>query len=192
MPRRPPASPPSPPPPPAAAAKASSTLPPPFITIIILTTRKPSISPSTFRSSYDSFVDLLKTLLGDTFPLSHRRSFIAHPESRPGVAMPPPWLAPPLRDPSRPTQQDVAAMETGFDCVAEMTFADMAAYERFSARNQEPEVVGRLADVVEGFLDRAKVMMAFVGDVEETHAERRGSCPWEHEGREGEEREKEG
>ncbi|KAL4901503.1 hypothetical protein BDW74DRAFT_181793 [Aspergillus multicolor] len=160
----------------ATQTSPTSTLPTPFVTIIVLTTRKPTISPATFRARYDAFVDLLKVLLGDTFPLCHRRSFIAHPEhssSQPSVSSRPNWLAPPLREPGR--HQHAAVLETGFDCVAELTFADQEAYERWSARNQEPDVASQLTVAVESFMDRAAVMMAYVGDVKETRGERRRS-----------------
>lgn len=51
-------------------------------TILALIYRKPSLTPDQFRTHYDTVhVPLLKSLVGDTFPMTHTRNYITRTQS---------------------------------------------------------------------------------------------------------------
>ncbi|PWY67881.1 hypothetical protein BO70DRAFT_366178 [Aspergillus heteromorphus CBS 117.55] len=110
------------------------------ISLLLLGTRNPTIPPSTFKAHLESHVELIKRLTGDAFPLAHRRSYIL-----------------------RTTQSDFE-----FDSVAELTFEDQAALERFQARVRAPEAAKLLKEDEDRFSDRGRLCIVRLGEVVET------------------------
>ncbi|KAJ5716803.1 hypothetical protein N7488_002449 [Penicillium malachiteum] len=55
-----------------------------------------------------------------------------------------------------------------FDAYAELTFADQAAFQAFSAKIRAPEAAAQIAADEERFLDKSKLGVALIGDVIET------------------------
>lgn len=59
-------------------------------TVLALIFRKPSITPDQFRTHYDTVhVPLLKSLVGDTFPMTHTRNYITRTSSASPPSSPP-------------------------------------------------------------------------------------------------------
>jgi hypothetical protein len=44
--------------------------------VLIIAYRKPGLTPDEFRTRYEAHAMLIKRLAGDTFPISHRRTYI--------------------------------------------------------------------------------------------------------------------
>ncbi|KAL5355277.1 EthD domain-containing protein [Aspergillus floccosus] len=134
---------------------------------LILATRKPNISPSTFRTRYEAHVELLKRISTSDFPLSHRRSYIARTTS---TSNSPPENNDTLpRNASTPAAVIVGQQaDIDFDAIAELTFADDAALQAFMAKVSAPEAAKLIADDEEGFSDRERLRIVMVGDVVET------------------------
>lgn len=55
-----------------------------------------------------------------------------------------------------------------FDATAELTFESQAAYDRFVARVQQPEIAAQISADKERFLETSTVGIAMVGDVTDT------------------------
>ncbi|KAJ0420279.1 EthD domain-containing protein [Aspergillus carlsbadensis] len=130
---------------------------------LIIAYRKPGLTPDEFHTRYEAHAALIKRLAGDTFPISHRRTYIARTTAH--------------TPPEGATQRNAttpAAMLRGtqadadFDAIAELTFADQASFERFAGRIQVPEIAAELAADEEGFLETQTVTIVMVGDVAET------------------------
>jgi hypothetical protein len=139
------------------------------IKALILSSRKPGLTLEEFRTAYKSHLELIKRLAGDTFPLSHRRTYIARTTLGP--------------DPNDPTSSEntTARNQTtpvvvvrgqqadfDFDATAELTFADQEAADRFRARIGQMDVAKQLLEDEERFLDRERVGIVMIGDVTET------------------------
>jgi hypothetical protein len=61
-----------------------------------------------------------------------------------------------------------AQADADFDAFAELGFADQAAFERFVARVQSPEVAAEIKADEEGFFETERVTIVMVGEVCET------------------------
>ncbi|KAL3483115.1 EthD domain-containing protein [Aspergillus germanicus] len=125
------------------------------------------LSPDEFHTCYEAHAALIKHPAGDTFPVSHRRTYIA----RTTVHSPPPPTGGDTtsRNPTTPaTMLRGAQADADFDAIAELTFADQAAFERFVARVQRPEVAAEIKADEEGFLETERVTIVMVGEVCET------------------------
>ena len=131
--------------------------------VLIHAHRLPGISPEDFRTHYEAHIDLFKNLMGDVFPSSHRRAYIAR--SR---------VESPLQDASEPNATTPAAVIVGqqsdyeYDCLAEMTFADQASWEACVAKVRSPEINEQIAADEDKFYDRSKTKVVILGDVVET------------------------
>src|ERR1700722_15871614 len=96
--------------------------------------RKPGLSPEDFKRHYEAHIDLIKRLVGNDFPLSHRRSYVARSTveaasddtSSRNATTPATVIA--------GTQSDF-----DFDAVAELTFANQAAFQAFTAKIYAPD-----------------------------------------------------
>ncbi|PLB46736.1 hypothetical protein P170DRAFT_221269 [Aspergillus steynii IBT 23096] len=133
------------------------------VRLIITSSRKPGLSPEAFKFLYEVHVDLIKRLAPDTFPLCHRRSYLA----RTTVSSPPDDAT--SRNRNTPaTVLRGAQSDFDFDATAELTFVDQAAFERFAARMQEPHVAEEIGADEEQFLERSTVAIAMIDGVCET------------------------
>ncbi|KAL4865078.1 hypothetical protein BDV12DRAFT_155549 [Aspergillus spectabilis] len=139
------------------------------IKALILSSRKPGLTLEEFRTAYEAHVQLIKRLAGDTFPLSHRRTYIARTTIEPGTDDPSSSDITTARNPTTPAivvRGEQADFD--FDATAELTFADQEAADRFMARIGQIEVAKQLLEDEERFLDRERVGIVMVGDVTET------------------------
>ncbi|PWY88823.1 hypothetical protein BO94DRAFT_574830 [Aspergillus sclerotioniger CBS 115572] len=104
--------------------------------ILLLAHRKPTLSPTTFHTYYESHIELLKRVTGSDFPLSHRRSYIARTTTTTNTPPSPTSV----EEASHPATLLLGQQSNfPFDAIAELTFEDRAAFERFTAKIQEPE-----------------------------------------------------
>jgi hypothetical protein len=125
--------------------------------------RKPGLSPEDFKRHYEAHIDLVKRLAGNDFPLSHRRSYIARSTVEAASDDTSPHNA--------TTPATVIAgkqLDFDFDAVAELTFANQAAFQAFTAKIYAPDIAAQLAADEEKFLDRSKLSIVMLGDVIET------------------------
>lgn len=125
--------------------------------ILIFAFRKQGTTPEEFRAHYEnSHVPLVKDIGGDHFPLSHTRHYI---DRAPGKA-----------DGTERNAHYPASVLVGtqadfdYDSIAELTFADVTAFQTFFALCQQPDNAARLQADEEQFLDRAKMTVVAVGE----------------------------
>ncbi|PYH42550.1 EthD domain-containing protein [Aspergillus saccharolyticus JOP 1030-1] len=122
------------------------------IRLLVFVHRHPSLTPTAFRDCYETHVALLQRLTTTTFPLSHRRSYLARN----------------LVDAGSDTLPLHQPVDITYDAIAELTFADHAALAAFQARITAPDVAAQIAADEETFLDRAKLRVVWLGDVVES------------------------
>ncbi|PYH31869.1 EthD domain-containing protein [Aspergillus neoniger CBS 115656] len=124
--------------------------------ILLKATRLPDTSPSTFKSRLEAHIELVKRLTGPDFPLSHRRSYIDRPTT-------------PYSEGTYPTTVLLGRQsDFSFDAIAELTFEDEAAFERFQAKLGEPEIARAIQEDEHGWSDRGKLGIVVLGEVRET------------------------
>ncbi|PYH95681.1 hypothetical protein BO71DRAFT_482719 [Aspergillus ellipticus CBS 707.79] len=139
------------------------------ITLLLLGYRTPSISPETFQTHLESHVALIQSLAGDAFPLSHRRSYIARTTIIPTPDDVPASISTSVRNATTPAVVILGQQsDFEFDSVAELTFEDQAALERFQARVKAPEAARVLREDEDRFSDRGRVCIVRLGEVRET------------------------
>ncbi|GCB21694.1 hypothetical protein AAWM_04579 [Aspergillus awamori] len=136
------------------------------VQVIIYAYRKPGLDLQTFKDRYEAHIELVKRLSGDDFPLSHKRMYVArttieNPQTGENNNSTRNALTPATVLVGQQTDFD-------FDAYAELTFADQAAFQTFSAKVMAPEAAAQIAADEEGFLDRSKLGIALLGDVVET------------------------
>ncbi|GLB07563.1 hypothetical protein ABZX51_007354 [Aspergillus tubingensis] len=137
------------------------------VRVIIYAYRKPGIDLQTFKDRYEAHIQLVKRLSGDDFPLSHKRMYIAR------TTIENPQAGENNNNSTRNALTPATVLvgqqtDFDFDAYAELTFADQAAFQTFSAKVMAPEAAAQIAADEEGFLDRSKLGIALLGDVVET------------------------
>ncbi|KAA8649387.1 hypothetical protein EYZ11_005645 [Aspergillus tanneri] len=131
--------------------------------VLVYAHRLPGISPEDFKQHYEAHIELFKRLVGDDFPLSHRRVYIA----RTAVEAAPDGAS--ARNATTPATVVVGQQsDYDYDCLAEMTFADQASWEACVAKAYAPEISAQIAADEDKFYDRSKTGVVIVGDVTET------------------------
>ncbi|OJJ70164.1 hypothetical protein ASPBRDRAFT_32040 [Aspergillus brasiliensis CBS 101740] len=136
------------------------------VRVLIYAYRKPGLDLQTFKDRYEAHIELVKRLSGDDFPLSHKRTYIARTTIE---QQPPAGEGNSTRNAFTPATVLVGQQtDFDFDAYAELTFADQAAFQTFSAKVMAPEAAAQIAADEEGFLDRSKLGIALLGDVVET------------------------
>lgn len=120
--------------------------------------RKPGLSPSDFKSHYETaHIPLLLSLMGPVFPVSHSRFYL---HRNPG-------------DTSSSDRSNASYLPTVFagtpddfdyDVYCELVYEDKAAFEAFHARMGEPEVAAKIAEDEEKFIDHRKSKVAAVNE----------------------------
>ncbi|CRG84842.1 hypothetical protein PISL3812_02030 [Talaromyces islandicus] len=129
------------------------------VNVIALIYRNPNVPPEEFKIRYEAHIELIKRVAGETFPLVHRRSYLAR---TPGLSFAGEGEG------GRPAtlfagqQSDFA-----FDAVVELTFENQAAFQAFSGRIYSPNVIELLGGE-EGFMDRRRLGAVLVSQVVET------------------------
>ncbi|PYH30088.1 EthD domain-containing protein [Aspergillus neoniger CBS 115656] len=137
------------------------------VRVIIYAYRKPGLDLQTFKERYEAHIQLVKRLSGDDFPLSHKRMYIAR------TTIENPQAGENNNNSTRNALTPATVLvgqqtDFDFDAYAELTFADQAAFQTFSAQVMAPEAAAQIAADEEGFLDRSKLGIALLGDVVET------------------------
>lgn len=101
--------------------------------VLVYAYRKPGVSPDDFKNHYEAHIDLFKRLTGDDFPLSHRRIYIARSSvetTSDGASS---------RNATTPATVIVGQQsDYDYDCLAELTFSDAAAWEACVAKVRSP------------------------------------------------------
>jgi EthD domain len=126
-------------------------------TILLLAYRKPGVSPTEFKSHYESsHVPILQSIAGSLFPTSHTRRYIHRVQgSADGGA----------DNTSHPATVLIGEQaDFEYDAIVELVFDNEAAFHAFSARISESEAAERIARDENLFLDRAKMKAVVVGD----------------------------
>lgn len=131
--------------------------------VLIYAHRLPGVSPEDFKKHYEVHIDLFKRLMGEDFPLSHRRVYL----QRSTVDTAPEGAS--ARNATTPATVIVGQQsDYDYDCLAEMTFADRASWEACIAKVSSPEISAQIAADEDKFYDRSKTGLVVVGDVTET------------------------
>ncbi|PYH91559.1 hypothetical protein BO71DRAFT_401262 [Aspergillus ellipticus CBS 707.79] len=144
---------PPPPPPPPPTAKM------PF-TLLLFVHRKPDVSPEFFKIEYEKHIEHVKRLAWDTFPLTHKRTYIA----RTTVDTPPEGAS--ERNALTPATVFAGKQsDYDYDVMAEVTFVDKAGFEAFWKKTSLPEAEAELRAHEKEFMDAKKFGVVVVGDL---------------------------
>lgn len=121
----------------------------------IFVTRKPTLTPAEFKTHWDTkHVELIKSIAGEHFPITHTRHYIARPAERNGT-----WPAAVLLG----TQEDFT-----YDGIAELVFQDEQAFQTFFAIVSDLESAAKIAADEEAFIVREKTKAVVNGDTSVT------------------------
>ncbi|KAL2850256.1 EthD domain-containing protein [Aspergillus pseudoustus] len=121
-------------------------------TFAIFVTRKADISPTEFRTHWETnHIPILQRLGGPNFPLSHTRHYLSRDETLPGF----------------PVSPIIVGSEGDFryDAFAVVTFASEAAFQAFLPVMSSPEVV----EDENRFTDRGKLRVVALGQIRRTN-----------------------
>lgn len=119
------------------------------VRVLILATRKPDLDPEEFKAHYDGIhVPLIQELTGSLFPLSHTRWYVERKQTT-------------LDD---GTVHYPASVVSGnqndfqVDAVSELVFESYEAYNQFNAALMQDEILKKVQEDCEKFLDLRKGM----------------------------------
>jgi hypothetical protein len=122
---------------------------------LLFITRKPTITPAEFKTHWDTkHVELLKSIAGDHFPISHTRRYIARPAEQNNA-----WPAAVLVG----SQEDFT-----YDGIAELVFWDEQAFRTFLAIVSAEEAAARIVTDEETFIVREKMKAVVMGETSVT------------------------
>ncbi|KAF1959505.1 hypothetical protein CC80DRAFT_406193 [Byssothecium circinans] len=118
-------------------------------------TRKPTLTPAEFKKHWDTkHVELIKSIAGEHFPITHTRHYIARPTEQNST-----WPAAVLVG----SQEDFT-----YDGIAELVFHDEQAFQTFFATVSAPEAAAKIAADEENFTVREKMKAVVKGDTSVT------------------------
>ncbi|KAF2662134.1 hypothetical protein K491DRAFT_686627 [Lophiostoma macrostomum CBS 122681] len=122
--------------------------------VLLFITRKPTLSPTEFRSHWDTkHVELLKSIAGSDFPLTHTRQYISRTDQY-GF-----WNAAVLVG----AQEDFT-----YDGIAELVFEDEAAFQSFFGIVSAPEAAAKISADEDTFMVREKMKAVVLGETSVT------------------------
>lgn len=125
--------------------------------VLIFAYRKPGISPSKFKTHYETrHVPLVKAIAGPLFPKSHVRRYVQRASG--GRDSPPSNAHHPA------TVLIGSQSDFDYDAIAELIFKDEGAFQAFFAKVSEPEAAAKIAKDEEQFLDRTRMKVVVLGD----------------------------
>jgi hypothetical protein len=129
--------------------------------IFLFITRKPSLTPEEFKDYYENtHIPLLKSLVGDLFPLHHTRQYFARTD-RKGFG------GPANRD--HPNYLLRGAPEGfDFDVIAELAWENEKVFHEFYKAIYKSDVAAKLALDEEHFLDSGSLRSVVVGETADT------------------------
>jgi hypothetical protein len=120
--------------------------------LLLFVTRRPDLSPEEFKAHWETkHVELIKSIAGDQFPISHTRTYLARPAQAENATWPAAVLV--------GSQEDFS-----YDGFAELVFADEAAFKSFFALVSEPENAAKIAADEEKFAVRESIKAVVIGD----------------------------
>ncbi|KAI6092270.1 hypothetical protein F4821DRAFT_159952 [Hypoxylon rubiginosum] len=129
--------------------------------VVALLRRKEGLSPSQFRTYYDTVhLPLLKSLVGSTAPLIHTRHYVSHEAatalgSSESIATLGSMAA--SGKEFHPTiMYQGSPSDVSFDSLTVMTWADKESWESFLKIFQSKVVAEKIDEDEENFLDRAR------------------------------------
>ncbi|KAF2007135.1 hypothetical protein P154DRAFT_481166 [Amniculicola lignicola CBS 123094] len=120
-------------------------------TLVFFMSRLPTLSHADFKHCLETqYIPLLKSIVGEEFPLSYTRHYIDYEANPHG---------------------NIKAMEEGeaaFDAIGVLTFADKAHLERFSRRAGEGDNGGRLRECKRSWMEVEAMRGWVVGETRST------------------------
>ncbi|KAF2468318.1 uncharacterized protein BDR25DRAFT_231806 [Lindgomyces ingoldianus] len=124
-------------------------------TVIALIYRKPGLTPAQFRTHYDTVhVPLLKSLVGDTFPITHTRNYVTRTRTRSDDMAPTSISSDSNNELWLPTLYRGQPSDFPYDSMTVMVWEDKTAFERFCEVFYHEEVQEKMQDDEEKFIDR--------------------------------------
>ncbi|KAK6221591.1 hypothetical protein LQW54_001363 [Pestalotiopsis sp. IQ-011] len=125
--------------------------------ILIFAFRKIGTTPEQFRAHYeDSHVPLVKEIAGEHFPLSHNRRYVHRTAGKAEGTE---------RNADYPaTVLFGSQAEFDYDAFAELTFADVTAFQTFFGITQKPENQERIQADEAKFLDSSRMTVVVLGE----------------------------
>jgi hypothetical protein len=118
--------------------------------VMIFAGRKDGITHDEFKNRYEQHMKLVAKLCGDAAPLKHTRRYPKHegPDDKPVVL--------------------AGSAETMYhDVIAEMEFADEAAFHSFCGALATPDAAAAIEADEAGFWDRSRMTILVLGEVVE-------------------------
>ncbi|KAI1403318.1 EthD domain-containing protein [Hypoxylon fuscum] len=132
--------------------------------VLLFISRKPGTTVEEFKERFEnSHMPLLREAAGPHFPLSHTRRYIHRSEGQAEGT---------TRNAGTPARVLVGTQaDFDYDVIAELTFADEAAFQTFFQTVHSPEKAAKIIAAEETFLDRAQTRAVVLGDVAVTKKE---------------------
>lgn len=127
------------------------------IRLLLFAYRKPGLTPTQFKSHYESIhVPLIKRLSGADFPAHHSRRYLARSERPDSSGL-------------YPASIFVGGQDRfGYDAICELVFSDQEALQKFHAKTSTPDAKAALEADEKSFLDREKLKIVMLGDYQES------------------------
>ncbi|ETS73992.1 hypothetical protein PFICI_13858 [Pestalotiopsis fici W106-1] len=123
--------------------------------ILLFNYRKPGVTPAEFRAKCEALIPLIKEITGQHFPLAHTRRYLLRTEGKGETE----------RNPTTPaTVPRGSQADFDYDAIAELTFADQAAFGKFIALMQEPDNAKRIAEAEDEVMDKTKSGIVVLGE----------------------------
>lgn len=125
--------------------------------VLIFAYRKPDTTPEEFRAHYEnSHVPLVKEIAGEHFPLSHIRRYLHRTQGKAEGTE---------RNAEYPATVLIGSQaDFDYDAFAELTFADVTAFQTFFGITKQPENQARIQADEAKFLDGSKMTVVVVGE----------------------------
>jgi len=132
--------------------------------VLIFAFRKQGTTPNEFKAHYEgSHVPLVKSLAGPHFPISHTRTYLHRTEDTNATGD---------NNAKYPASVMIGNQsDFDYDAFAELKFKDQGAFGAFFNLMQTPENAEKIAADEEKFLDRPKMAVVVVGEVNVTTGE---------------------
>ena len=111
-------------------------------TITVQGTRSPDLTPQQFLTHNEEVhIPLLRSLVGDSFPLSHTRHYVKRSPNPPHAAMV--FVG---------AQEDVP-----YDMTGTLVFNDEEHFQRYMTRLQEPDAAAKMAEDAERYMKKGSL-----------------------------------
>ncbi|PSN71308.1 hypothetical protein BS50DRAFT_280020 [Corynespora cassiicola Philippines] len=133
--------------------------------IVLFVSRKPGLSIAQFRHHWEEIhVPLLKSLTGNSFPLSHARNYVARVEDGAGERAGVRTASSKKADSTAPVVLVGNKEDVDWDGFATLTFRDELHFQQFFALVNQPEAADKIQEDEEAFSDPAKFKVVVLGE----------------------------